>query len=137
MEITIKRCTGLLDALTPISLEFNGEMVASLSGFQEKIVPIPGEEGQLKYVQFMNRSDQVHVKHGDVITLRRTTLSKISNMLFVITLLYFLSANIYIMFTGTPYDNEWSGILGLLLFIAVIILGATSLFFNTYRLVVE
>ncbi|MCC4723275.1 hypothetical protein [Salinicoccus sp. RF5] len=137
MEITVKRRTGILGALTPIPLEFNGDMITSLSGFQEKVVSIPVSEGTLKYVESLNRSDQVRVRQGDVITIRRTTLSKVTHLLFVITLLYFLSANIYILVTGAPYDHEWAGLLRLLLAIAFIVVGITSLFFNTYKLVVE
>ena len=137
MEITVKRRTGVLDALTPIPLKFNEDMIISLSGFQEKVVSIPASEGTLKYVESLNRSDQIHVRQGDVITIRRTVLSKVTHFLFVITLLCFLSDNIYILVTGAPYDHEWAGLLGLLLAIAFIVVGITSLFFNTYRLVVE
>ena len=51
MEITVKRRTGVLDALTPIPLKFNEDMITSLSGFQEKVVSIPASEGTLKYVE--------------------------------------------------------------------------------------
>ena len=107
MEITVKRCTGLLGALTPIPLEFNGDMMTSLSGFQEKVVSIPESEGTLKYVESLNRSDQVHVRQGDVITIRRTALSKVTHLLFVIHCLCWCSLGGFVMVFPSGFNSRW------------------------------
>ena len=137
MEITVKRRTWLLGILMSVSLKFNGETVASLSGFQEKTISIHEPEGQLEYVQPMDRSHQVRVKDGDIITLEETPLNKTLNILFFATLLYNIFANSYVLYTGTFFDHRLSGMLAIASFIVFIAVGVISLFFNSYRLVVE
>ena len=55
----------------------------------------------MEYIQPMDRSHQVRVKDGDIITLKETPLNKTLNILFFATLLYNIFANSYVLYTGT------------------------------------
>lgn len=137
MEITVKRRTWPLGIFVSVSLEFNNDRVASLTGTQKKVIPISESEGQLKYIQPFDRSDQIHVKDGDVITLKETLLSKIVNILFIMTFIFMITFNLNELYTGFDYGFEGYGTLGIILFIALIVLAVVSFFFNSYKFVIE
>lgn len=137
MEITVKRRTWFLGIFMPVSLEFNGKKVATLTGTQKKGIPISATEGRLKYIQPFDRSDQINVKDGDVIILKETVLNKIVNIFFILTFILMITININVLFTGFYFESKGLGILAIILFIAFIVLAIISLFFSSYKFVIE
>lgn len=137
MKITIRRRTWFIGIIMPVKIYFNGERLTSILGAQEKVVRIPSAEGYLKYSQPLDRSMGIHVKEGDIVAIKETRLNKIANILFLFSVIYLLAMNNHIFRAGAPNFNEFSTIIGLVLIIALLLVSIISLFFNSYRLVIE
>ncbi|WP_026859862.1 hypothetical protein [Jeotgalicoccus psychrophilus] len=137
MEITVKRRTWLLGIFMPVSLEFNGKTVASLYVYQEKTVPITAETGRLKYTQPLDRSHQIQVKDGDTVTLKETKLGLISNIIFMITVIYYIVMGQEIFESGFLNNINTVSVIAFILLLILVILGVLTLFFNQYKFVIE
>lgn len=137
MEITVKRRTWFIGLLMPLKLNFNGKDVASIIVFEEKVIPLTEKEGYLKYRQPLDRSSGIHVKDGDVIKIEETNLSKLLNILFLITAIYMITMRSHIFRAGAIHLDELASTIGLVLVVSLVILSMISFFFNSYKLVVE
>ena len=136
MEIIVKRRTWFLGWLMPISIKFNGKTIGSVGGYQTKNMEIPEETGTLTYDQPLDRTDRIEVKDGDVVLVKETILNKIFNIVFVVSMLFFIVSNSLNIYTGSyPYPSDFirvSGIGVTIIFVALIVI---SFLFNSYKFV--
>jgi hypothetical protein len=136
MEITIKRRTWFLGGGMPISIKFNCKTIGSVGGYQTKILEIPEAEGELTYNQPLDRTDRIEVEDGDVVLIKETKLSKIFNIGFITSMLFFIFSNSLNLYTES-YPSDFlriSGIVVTIIFVAIIVI---SFFFNSYKFVIE
>lgn len=137
MKITVKRRTWFLGWLMPISIKFNGETIGSVGGYHTKEFDIPRESGILTYEQPLDKTDRVRVEEGDTIYVRETVLSKVGNVLFLSLFIFIISFNINTLITGEFFESQTIGIITMIVFILFIGVTITSLFFNSYKFVIE
>lgn len=137
MEITVKRRTWLLGAFMPISLKINGKTVTSLYINQEKTLPLPTETARLMYTQPLDRSHQIEVKNGDTVDLKETKLGVISNIFFIVTVLYYIVMGQEIFESGFLNNINLTSVIAFILLITLVILGVITIFFNQYKFVIE
>lgn len=137
MEITVKRRTWFLGCLMPIDINFNRKTIGSVGGFHTRTMEIPEESGTLTYNQPLDRTDRIEVKAGDVVLVKETALSKILNIFVLITMLSAISYNINTLVTGYPYESQVLGTVGTIMLIMFVTVFIISLFFNSYKFVIE
>ena len=137
MEITVKRRTWLLGWLMPIDIKFNRKTIGSVGGNQTKSLEISEETGTLTYDVPLIRTDKIQVEADDVILIKETVLGKILNIIFFTTILFFILNSVNTYITGYPYESNIFRILGIGLIIVLIGGAVISLFFNSYKFVIE
>lgn len=137
MEITVKRRTWFLGWLIPLSIKFNRKTIGSVGGFHTRTIEIPEEAGILTYEQPLDRTDRLQVKNGDVVLVKETVLSKILNILVVTTFLYSIGTNTYISSRDYYYESNTLNTIGIILLILLLASFIISLFFNSYKFVIE
>lgn len=137
MEITVKRKTWLQGALMPVSLKVNGKTVTSLYINQEKTIELPAETARLKYTQPLDRSHQIQVTNGDTVALKETKFGIIINIIFFVTILYYIFMWQEIFESGFLNDINLTSITAFILLIILVILGVISCFLNQYKFVIE
>lgn len=137
MEITVKRKTWPLGGLMPVSLNINGKTVTSLYFNQEKTIALPTETARLKYTQPLDRSHQIEVENGDTVALKETKLGMISNIIFIMTVLYYISMGREIFENGFLNNINLASVIAFILLLTLVILGVITIFFNQYKFEIE
>ncbi|CAM4339663.1 hypothetical protein [Jeotgalicoccus halotolerans] len=138
MEIIVKRRTWFLGWLMPISIKFNGKTIGSVGGYQTKTMEIPEDSGTLTYEQPLDRTDRIEVKDGDVVLVKETIINKIFNIVFVVSMLFFIVSNSLNIYTESyPYPSDFLRISGIAVTIIFVVFIIISFFFNSYKFVIE
>lgn len=137
MEIIIKRKTWLQGALMPVSLKVNDKTVTSLYINQEKTIELPAETARLKYTQPLDRSHQIQVRNGDTVALKETKFGMITNIIFFVTVLYYIIMGQEIFESVFLNNINLTSIIAFILLITLVILGVISFFLNQYKFVIE
>lgn len=137
MEITVKRRTWLQGALMPVSLKINGKTVTTLYINQEKTIELPTETARLKYTQPLDRSHQIQVRNGDTVALKETKFGMIINIIFFVTVLYYIVMGHEIFESGFINNINLTSVIAFILLITLVILGVISFFLNQYKFVIE
>lgn len=137
MKITVKRRTWLQGALMPVSLKVNGKTVTSLYINQEKTIELPTETVRLKYTQPLDRSHQIQVRSGDTVALKETKFGMITNVIFFVTVLYYIIMGQEIFGSVFLNNINLTNIIAFILLITLVILGVISFFLNQYKFVIE
>lgn len=120
MKITVKRATWFL------------------GGFHTRTMEIPGESGTLTYDQPLDRTDGIEVKDGDLILVKETVLSKIVNIVFITSMLFFIFSNSLNIYTESyPYPPDFLRVSGIGVTIIFVVIIVISFFFNSYKFVKE
>lgn len=138
MEIIVKRRTWFLGWLLPISIKFNSEIIGSVGGFHTRTMDIPEESGTLTYYQPLDRTDRIEVKDGDLVLVKETVISQILNIVFVVSLLFFIVSNRLNIYTESyPYPSDFLKVSGIAVTIIFVVFIIISFFFNSYKFVIE
>lgn len=137
MEIIIKRKTWLQGALMPVSLKVNDKTVTSLYINQEKTIELPTETARLKYTQPLDRSHQIQVRNGDTVALKETKFGMITNIIFFVTVIYYIIMGQEIFESVFLNNINLTSIIAFILLITLVILGVISFFLNQYKFVIE
>lgn len=87
MTVKIKRNTGWLGIATSIKIILNGEKVAKVSENSQVEVILPDEKSYLKIRHSGVKSNEIEVKDGDVIEIKRRRWYTWSFILFLIAMI--------------------------------------------------
>lgn len=87
MTVKIKRNTGWIGIGTNILIILNGEKVAKVSENSQVEVVLPDEKANLRIRHAGVKSNEIEVKDGDVIEIKRRRWYTWSFILFIITMI--------------------------------------------------
>lgn len=121
MAIIIKRNTGSIGSWSRFPVKLNGKKVAKLSNNQEMEIEIPDATAQLKATHFMEKSNEIEVRDGDVVEIKTAPWS------YVAVFLVFLHG---MLLTFLPPTVNRLGVL--IVFLTFLI--GSSFFFDSHRL---
>src|SRR5699024_3973186 len=93
--------------------------------------------GTLSYHQFLDRSHKINVRNGDNIVIEETMLSKIVNIIFLTTMLFFILFNLYSLKTGVYFDSLFVRSILITLAISLTVLFIVSPFFPNHKFTIE
>lgn len=121
----------------PVNLKLNGKIVSSLYINQEKSIPVTEGTSQLEYTQPLDRSHQIEVRNGDTVALKETKFGMIINIIFFVTVLYYIVMGQEIFESGFLNNFNTVTVIALILLVTILILGVLTVFFNQYKFVIE
>src|SRR5690554_1936194 len=88
MHISVARNTGWQGSGTTIRLLANGEKIGSVPNKREVDIDIPHETVLLKASQFGAKSNELEVRHGDLIEITSTAWNKWSYPVLILFLFF-------------------------------------------------